>query len=79
MAEFTKKFWRCDHCGREVQRGVMPPPGWFEAIWRGPDWVLYHACNDAECRSACLAFLKREYREQCGNLIKELEATCPPT
>lgn len=76
MAEFTKKFWRCDNCGREVQRGVMPPPGWFEA---GYDGEVFHCCFDPSCRAWCLRCMKAEYPVQCREQIKELEAACPPT
>lgn len=73
MAEFTKKFWRCDHCGREVQRGVMPPPGWFEALsFYGP---VFHACREQECRHAAKVFLENNYPSDCSEDIKELEAT----
>jgi len=49
MAEYKEKRWRCDYCGRDVKRGVMPPSGWQEVR---VDFYgnVTHCCADAACK-----------------------------
>lgn len=51
MSEYIQKRWKCDFCGRDVKRGVMPPAGWLEIK---VDFYgnTIHCCPDRNCREA---------------------------
>lgn len=57
--EYTEKRWRCDHCQRDVRRGVMPP-GWKE-IRLDMYGNQAHYCADPLCIEAGRRFVKGNY------------------
>ena len=52
--EYLEKRWRCDFCGRDVKRGVMPPSGWHEA-----NSNTTHCCADIHCHAKMVMFCEK--------------------
>lgn len=60
MSEYLQKRWKCDYCGRDVKRGVMPPPGWQE-IRLDMYGNTSHSCADSDCVAKLKAFVRDNY------------------
>lgn len=56
--EYTEKRWRCDFCGRDVKRGVMPPSGWEEVV-TDHYGNASHCCADNACKMKLSTFCKQ--------------------
>lgn len=60
MSEYTEKRWRCDSCGLDVRRGVIPPAGWRE-VRLDMYGNTTHCCADGACVAKLEAFCKANY------------------
>lgn len=59
MSEYMQKRWVCDICKRDVKRGVMPPPGWYEILL--PYGNAVHCCADDVCVTKLKEIVKAEW------------------
>jgi len=61
--EYLEKRWKCDFCGRDVKRGVMPPSGWQEirVDFYGNQ---IHCCADNACLMKLPVFCRMNVAEE---------------